>query len=97
MVIYVLSQKQSNHLGLIPANGISPNFSTAQKFLSDSNNYFIKILAVWQELLPYAVTKYIPKGRHFASITVEFSPLVLADATGIPAELKMVMLFTDSQ
>ena len=59
--------------------------------------YFIKILAVWQELLPYAVTKYIPKGRHFASITVEFSPLVLADATAIPAELKMVMLLTDSQ
>lgn len=31
MVIHVLSQKQSNNLGLIPANGFSPNFSTAQK------------------------------------------------------------------
>jgi hypothetical protein len=31
MVIYVLSQKQSNHLGLTPAIGVSPNFSIAQK------------------------------------------------------------------
>ncbi|MDY6000028.1 MAG: hypothetical protein SPJ05_07255, partial [Candidatus Limisoma sp.] len=36
--MYYVENKQSNHLGLIPANGFSPNFSTAQKFLADSNN-----------------------------------------------------------
>ena len=79
--------------------GFATNFITMSKskHFIGQQYYFIKILAVWQELLPYAVTKYIPKGRYFASITVEFSPLVLADATAIPAELKMVMLFTDSQ
>ena len=31
MVSYVLSQKQSNHLGLTPAIGASPNFQPASK------------------------------------------------------------------
>jgi hypothetical protein len=31
MVIYVLSQKQSNHLGLTPAIGASPNFLDSKK------------------------------------------------------------------
>ena len=41
--------------------------------------YFIKILAVWQELLPYAVTKYIPKGRHFAAIVYTITDKVYND------------------
>jgi len=39
MVVHGLfGDTKNNHLGLTPAIGASPNFSTAQKTLADSNN-----------------------------------------------------------
>ena len=39
MVIVDFWRNQNNQKGLTPANGISPNFISLQKVLSDSNNY----------------------------------------------------------
>ena len=38
MVIVDFGRNQNNQKGLTPANGISPNFISLQKVLSDSNN-----------------------------------------------------------
>jgi len=49
MVIHGLfGDTKNNHLGLTPAIGASPNFSTAQKTLADSNI----ILFAWSLKLP---------------------------------------------
>lgn len=37
---WIVWRHPNNHIGLTPANGISPNFFIAQKCLADSNNTF---------------------------------------------------------